>query len=106
MLDNNMQRFSGDPTRASRRQSSPMKFTEDIPKLAAEASDLATRLCGTCTNYHFLFPYLRLVGGLRGAEDGTSLVKSVIANTIAGDRRRILIAGAADSGLLALVADA
>jgi SAM-dependent methyltransferase len=108
MLGNsNMETFSGHATGASRHDVSLLvKFTEDIPKLASEASDLATRLCDTCRNYHFVFPYLRLVGALRGAEDGTFVIKSVIADTIASDRHRILIAGAVDTGLLALVAEA
>jgi SAM-dependent methyltransferase len=83
-----------------------VRFAEDIPKLAAEASVLAPRLCDTCRNYHFLWPYLRLAGAPGGAEDDKLFLKSVVADAMASGRQKILIAGAADTGLLALVAQA
>jgi SAM-dependent methyltransferase len=82
------------------------RFAEDIPQLAAAASELACRLCGTCQNYHFLWPYLRLAGAPGGAGDGKPYLEAVLADLIAGGRREILIAGTADTGLLSLVARA
>src|SRR5262249_10306073 len=79
------------------------RYSEDIPQLAADSFELANRLCDTCTNYHALWPYLRLVRGTNGAEHEAPLRESILAERIASGYRRILIAGAADSGVLALV---
>jgi SAM-dependent methyltransferase len=82
------------------------RFIEDIPQLAADAFALSDRLCGSCRVYHSLWPYLRIGGTPGGADDRKTLIESTLAEAIAGGRRRILIAGAADTGLLALVARA
>jgi hypothetical protein len=82
-----------------------LRFTEDIPLLAAEAFDLANRLCGSCRNFHSLWPFLRIAGASGGDVD-VPPVHSAITDAISGNRQRLLIAGAADSGLLAVVARA
>jgi SAM-dependent methyltransferase len=79
------------------------RFTEDIPQLAADAFAVSGRLCGSCRIYHSLWPYLRLGGTPGGADDRKTLIESTLAEAIATGRRRIMIAGAADTGLLSLV---
>jgi len=78
---------------------------EDVPKLAADAFALAERLCGACRHLHSLWPYLRLSRASTGVEGGRSELEALLRRTFA-DHRRILIAGAADTGILALVARA
>jgi SAM-dependent methyltransferase len=82
------------------------RYEEDVRQLAAEAFDLAGRLCGSCKteSVHRLWPYLRLVGA--SAEAGAALIHSVLSRLLAEGGRKILIAGCADSGLLAAVARA
>jgi SAM-dependent methyltransferase len=81
------------------------QFTEDLRQLAAEASELATRLCHRCQNFHLLWPYLRLAGA-SGGDVPAPLVHSVLNRLLSRSGRRVLIAGAADTGLLAVVARA
>ena len=81
------------------------QFTEDLPRLAAEAADLARRLCGPCQNFHLLWPYLRLARA-SGASVGEPLIHAALNHLLSGSGRKILIAGAADTGLLAVVARA
>lgn len=82
------------------------RFTENLPQLAAQAADVAKKLCGTCQSYHLLWPYLRLIGVPGGIEGGESDLNSAIAHAVTNGRRDILIAGAADTGLLSVVARA
>jgi SAM-dependent methyltransferase len=84
----------------------PGDFTEDIPQLAAEAADIAPRMCGACRNYHSLWPYLRLIGAPGAVANGEALLQSLIVGAMSETRRSLLIAGTADTGLLAIVARA
>jgi SAM-dependent methyltransferase len=80
--------------------------TEDLAQLAATQHALADRLCGTCRNFHALWPYRRVARLCGAAEAGGSAIESTLAEAFKGGRRKVLIAGAADSGLLALTARA
>jgi SAM-dependent methyltransferase len=77
---------------------------EDLPRLAAEAFGLAGRLCSSCQNFHALWPYIRLSRASGAAEGSRSVVEPLLADHFAHNRRNVLIAGAADTGLLAFVA--
>jgi SAM-dependent methyltransferase len=80
---------------------------EDLPRIAAEGFELADRLCRGCGQLHALWPYIRLARATSaGLEDASSQLQSVLSGLIAGGRRHVLVAGSADTGLLALVARA
>jgi SAM-dependent methyltransferase len=55
---------------------------------------------------HALWPYIRLARASTGVEAQPSRLESRIADLIASGRRRVLIAGSQDTGVLALVARA
>jgi SAM-dependent methyltransferase len=78
------------------------RFAEDLRALAAEAAELAPQLCGPCQNFHLLWPYLRLAGASVNP-DATQTLKNVLEDELSRGGS-ILIAGAADTGLLAVVA--
>jgi len=82
------------------------RFTENIPQLAQTAARLALRYCGSCQNYHFLWPYLRLIGTPGRAGDSQGFLESALAEPTSNDQWRVLIAGCADTGLLSVVARA
>jgi len=42
------------------------RFSEDLRRLAEEAFELADQTCGSCKNFHMLWPYLRLAGASGG----------------------------------------
>jgi hypothetical protein len=81
-------------------------YEEDLPALASRAYELALELCGACANYHIYWPARRAAGIVGGADaDRVAVVAQVAA--IAGRNKRgssrkfeLLIAGAADSGIL------
>jgi len=80
---------------------------EDLPRIAAEGFQLAGRLCRGCGQLHALWPYIRLARATSaGLEDASSQLQSVLTELIAAGRRDVLVAGSADTGLLALVARA
>ena len=78
-------------------------FDEDLPLLAAESFELSKSLCRTCGQVHALWPYIRLARASTGVESPSSYLQSLLTALIADGRRRLLVAGAADTGLLALV---
>jgi SAM-dependent methyltransferase len=80
-----------------------LRLTEDLRQLAMDSVDLAPRLCGSCRNFHKLWPYHRLAGAT-GGDVTAPLVCSVLGRLLSPGSRHILIAGSADSGLLAVVA--
>jgi SAM-dependent methyltransferase len=82
-----------------------LRFSEDLPQLAVEAFQVADRLCGSCKNFHMLWPYNRLAKA-SGGDVGAPLIHSVLSRLLFDRGRRILIAGCADTGLLAVVARA
>jgi len=77
------------------------RFSEDLRQLAGEAWEVAGRLCGACRNLHVLWPYQRLAGS-PGRD--VAVVEPVLRRLLSASGRKVLIAGCADSGLLALVA--
>jgi SAM-dependent methyltransferase len=79
---------------------------EDLPRLAAESFELSKSLCRACGQVHALWPYIRLARASTGVEAPASYLQSVLTALIAEGRRTLLIAGAADTGLLALVSRA
>jgi SAM-dependent methyltransferase len=82
-------------------------YHEDLRNIAAEGFELANRLCRGCGQLHALWPYIRLARGTSaGLEDASSHLQSVLVALIAAGRRDVLIAGSADTGLLAQVARA
>jgi SAM-dependent methyltransferase len=81
-------------------------FDEDLARLAAESFELSKSLCRACGQVHALWPYIRLARASTGVEAPSSHLRSVLTGLIAEGRRRVLIAGAADTGLLALLARA
>jgi SAM-dependent methyltransferase len=78
-------------------------YSERLSDLAAQAYQLSDRLCGACRNLHALWPYMRLLRSSTGVEHQGSNLEIALRGLIAGGLRKILIAGAADTGLLALV---
>jgi SAM-dependent methyltransferase len=85
--------------------SEDLRFTEDLQQLAAEACDIARRLCSSCENFHLLWPYLRLAKASGGDVDEPHF-RAALNRLLSGCGQKILIAGAADTGLLAVVARA
>ena len=81
-------------------------LTEDMPSLAAEGFELSRRYCGSCLNFHSLWPYLRIARISNAVEAGRPILESTLAELFASGRRKILVAGAADTGVPALVARA
>jgi SAM-dependent methyltransferase len=81
-------------------------YHECLTELAAQAYQLSDQLCGSCRDLHALWPYIRLSRSSTGVEERGSPLTDVLQGLIAGARRDVLIAGAADTGLLALVARA
>jgi SAM-dependent methyltransferase len=82
------------------------RFREDLPRLAAESFDLSSRLCRSCGDVHALGPYIRLARGRADVEPPSSPLQPRLTDLIALGRKKVLIAGAQDTGLLALVARA
>lgn len=80
-----------------------MRLTENLPQLAAEAFGLSHHLCGSCQNYHSLWTYQRIAGA-SGGDVATPLIDAVLGQLLSKPSRTILIAGSADTGLLAVVA--
>jgi SAM-dependent methyltransferase len=80
-------------------------FSEDVRQIAADAAELAPSLCDTCENFHTLWPYHRLAQAA-GGDVAATLVCSTLQRLLSQPGRRILIGGSADSGLLAVVANA
>lgn len=79
------------------------RFSEDLRQLAVEAWEVAGRLCGPCLNLHVLWPFQRLAGS---SGQDAAVIYPVLERLLSGTGRSVLIAGCADTGLLALVARA
>jgi SAM-dependent methyltransferase len=76
---------------------------ERLGDIAAEAYEVAGRLCGSCRNLHALWPYIRLSRSSTGLEHSGSVLEAALRSFVGEGLRKILIAGAADTGLLSLV---
>ena len=81
-------------------------LAEDLPRLAAEAFELSRHHCGSCRNFHALWPYLRIARISNAVEAGRPILESLLADLFEGGHRKILVAGAADTGVPALIARA
>jgi SAM-dependent methyltransferase len=79
------------------------RFKEDLPAMAAQAYALADHLCLDCRNFHALWPYRRLARMCSAAEFGAPIIERTLRELLSFGGRHVLIAGAADSGLLAAV---
>lgn len=79
------------------------QYNEDLPSLVVRAAALAPQLCDDCVHYHGSWPALRLVE--RGGLDFDRPYLLSLFRELAGDpsRRRWLIAGMADTGLVATI---
>jgi hypothetical protein len=82
------------------------RYIEDLPRVAADAYELAGHLCGDCRNLHALWPYARLTRASTGIEQRQSGLEAELHAFFDLGLRDVLIAGAADSALLAHVARA
>jgi hypothetical protein len=82
------------------------RYIEPLRDLAPEAYRLSPLLCGPCRDLHGLWPYIRLSRASTGVETGESHLKTELRNLFDRGFSRVLIAGAQDTGLLALVARA
>jgi len=78
---------------------------ENLRSLAFEAYQISDRLCDHCRNFHSLWPYLRLAKA-SGGDVGEPLIASTLKQLVLKGNRSILVAGCADTGLLAVVAAA
>ena len=79
---------------------------EQLAQAAERAWQLSASLCDGCRAYHGLWPWLRLAGLRRGLERDRPLLLPALRRLIGEGRPRVLVAGAADSGLAALVLEA
>ena len=76
---------------------------ENLRMLAQDAYQLADQCCGACRDYHALWPYRRLSLNPDQAAPDQAIIETVLAEQIAAEGGRVLIAGSADSMLLATV---
>ena len=82
-----------------------LSYDEDLRSLALQAYETADRLCVDCKNFHSLWPYLRLAKA-SGGDVEEPRIGSTLKELLAKGNRTILVAGCADTGLLAVVARA
>ena len=89
----------------------PDMFGEDLAGASQRALEIAPLHCGACLNYHMLFPLKRHLGALANIPDRSRLVELIaglVSERAAGGQGAIdiVVAGAADSGVLAVCAHA
>jgi hypothetical protein len=77
---------------------------EDLPALAHRSFELAQTFCGDCRDYHASWGYVRAAGLRKGATAELAVLKGSLAGL--ADPMRVLIAGSADTGQLAALANA
>jgi SAM-dependent methyltransferase len=82
------------------------RYSEQLRQLSSEAYVVSDSLCGPCRDLHALWPYIRLSRMSTGVEAQISTLEVRLRELFSGGRRDTLIAGSADTGLLALVARA
>lgn len=82
------------------------EFIEPLGEFAQEAYKISGSLCGSCSDLHALWPYIRLSRASTGVEEPGSMLELSLRGLISEGRRDVLIAGSADTGLLALTARA
>ncbi len=86
----------------------PLPTQEDLPFLSRLAYRISATECAGCRNYHVAWPYLRSLGANGGGpEFGWREQLAALAEAAAGRRHvRWFLAGSADAGQLAMVAEA
>lgn len=77
---------------------------ESLSELARKSFDLALASCSDCRDYHATWGYLRAAGFRKGAGADRAVIAERLASL--NSTQRILIAGSADTGQVATVADA
>lgn len=82
------------------------QFAEDLNPIAAQSFELSRRLCGDCVNFHALWPYLRISRFASATESGRVALEQLLIGLFEQGHRKIMLAGAADTGVPALVARA
>jgi hypothetical protein len=82
-----------------------MKLLGDPERLASVQFEHALAQCGECRDYHAVWIYRRLSRTLSGIESTAHIVGRLLRRAVPAGGR-VLIAGAADAGLLDLVAGA
>ncbi|HVZ42475.1 MAG TPA: class I SAM-dependent methyltransferase [Ramlibacter sp.] len=76
---------------------------EELDTLAQRQYASAARQCGTCRVYHALWPIVRVARQVGGVEADEPFLGPLLAQLIGSTPRHIVLAGSADSGVLALV---
>ncbi len=79
-------------------------YAEDLPDLAAYAFRLSQNSCVQCGDYHAIWSYERLAGLKGNNFEAERDILGPLLRAHIPRQARILIAGAADAGLLALTA--
>jgi hypothetical protein len=87
------------------RTDSLSKLFGDPEGLAKTQFRLAQELCAECRDYHATWPYRRLSRMIFGIEASVDIVGPLLRR-VTPPNGRILVAGAADAGMLALTAQA
>lgn len=84
-------------------QARPPAVDERIGADPEAEFQLALRTCIDCAPYHALRPYLRASGSSGGVGQDWAQMEPAVARLIAEGRRRVLVIGAGDTGIAALV---
>ncbi len=84
----------------------PSLIQEDFRELVAEAAAVAMERCGHCQTHHLMWPMNRIARIVSAVEGGRQDFAAAITRHSAGGRKRILIAGCSDTGILCLAANA
>src|ERR1051325_10975582 len=82
------------------------RYIEDLPRIAAEAYELAGRLCDGCRIHHAFWAFMRPSRASPGAGKQGSEMGIQIREIFVGGVRDVLLAGAQDTGLMTLAARA
>jgi hypothetical protein len=77
-------------------------WREDLAELALRGWRVGRQACRTCGGYHQLWGLLRAAGMVRGLDDDAQVLGPLMRASL-GERSRVLLVGAADTGVLALL---
>jgi hypothetical protein len=90
----------------------PVTCGEDLAHNLLRATEIAPTLCGACVDYHILFAARRLTGRVSGQETDRPCLGAAVGREIAvraaahSEAIDVVIAGSADTGVLATCAHA
>ncbi len=87
---------------SSDRQDTASGWSEDLADLALRGWRAGRQWCTGCGGYHQLWGVLRAAGVVRGVEQDAAVLGPLLRRTVA-PRSRVLLAGAADTGVFALL---